>query len=248
MKWEESEALKFAQLHKKHSDSVSLITKVLEAHGMFKHGTSVLSIGGGSGLLEVELIKNYLVKLSYVDPSHNLVESFIASLNQHQLNSYLQELYEGEFQSFETASRYDLILCIHAWQYLGYDEAILKKALSLLKPDGKLCIVLTSEKAFSKDLKDLLYPEHGFINYEELSRWASKLGYPHESTYAEKIVPLSQYIVDDKFTEDSKILFSLLARKEWEEISDQTKEAIKSMLTQYAENETLDDGWGMVVF
>lgn len=248
MKWDEKTALKYSGMGAKNSSRIMHTYPELLKLGLIKDGDSVLSIGAGAGEIEIALMQNQHIKLGYIDPSPAFVKHFRNEVTHKNLDSQVTEIFTNTFQNYTPSQKYHVIICIHAWQYIGFDESQLKKAINLLDKNGALCIALTSEKAFNHELKNLVHPHHGFINYEELSRWASQLGYANECHHVTNLQSFEQFLLDDEFTEYSINMMCLLSRKDWNEISDNIKNKAKTIFHRYEKNAYIDNAWGFVIF
>lgn len=247
MKWDQTIALKYSGMGGKNSSRLTHTYPELLKLELINVGDSVLSIGAGAGEIEIALMKNQHVKLGYIDPSPAFVKHFREAISKEELQSQIIEIFPDTFQNYHTTLKYKYIISIHSWQYIGFDEVQLKKALNILDENGALCIALTSEKAFSHELKNLVNPNHGFINYEELSRWAIKLGFENKCHHIKNLQAFDQFLLNNEFTEYSKNMICLLSRKDWHEISDEIKSQAKTIFHRYEKNGFIDNAWGFLV-
>ena len=221
----------------------------MHKENLFFKNMSLLSIGGGTGILETKIAKEFNALIGYIDPSKPMYKKFEETIKNNMADNQIIEKYYGTFQTYKSNHKYDLIIAVHSWHYIGCNENFLKKALSYLSSKGKLCIVLTSSNSFSKPLKDILHPKgHSFLNHEELSAWAEKQHLTHRSVPVDKLVPLDKFIKNNEFTNYGRYWMELIGRKEWSNISEHTKKQAKEILISYSVNNVLNDRWGMLIF
>lgn len=234
------------------SQGGSLLTQIypqIKNLELFKQDTSVLAIGPGSGHVEVELAIDYNAQLTLVEPSKLFTTDFEKQIQKLNLQKNVAHIFNDKFENYFTDAKFDLILAVHSWHYIGLDINQLKKAVSMLSPGGIFCIAQTSEKAFTKDLKDLLYPDgHFFINVEELSRFCHENDLNHKLIIVPKLLPFSRYIENNQLTPYTKSWLSFMGRRNPDEILSSVRSQAIEILKKYESNGFIDDAWGVVLF
>ncbi len=247
--WNEQTSKDYERFRAEGSSLLTHIYPELKKLNLFHFNDSVLSIGPGGGWLETSLALEYHAKLSIVEPSAHSVETFQHEISNLNLETQVAEIFIDKFENISNDQRFDLILAIHSWHYIGLDITQLKKALTLLSPRGKFCIAQTSEQSFTRKLKELLYPNgHFFIDIEEISRLCEKNNLAHEQIIIPKILPIDRYIKDEQLTDYSKSWLCMIGRKTLDDLPESLLEEAKHIIQSYAKNGTIDDGWGVVIF
>lgn len=129
--------------------------------------SSILDVGTGNGeYLQLALGKIELpdgVALNLVEPSEDLFEQLEQRFKRNFPDEHL-EIIKSDLQDFESDEQFDVILMSHLFYHIPratWAEQ-LAKALSLLKPTGKLIIVLRDKDDaydFKMAFKPLLFDE-----------------------------------------------------------------------------------------
>ncbi len=248
MRWKPEYGESFGRFDSDDEGNVAIFYPELERLGLLKKGMSVLSIGGGFGALEVKIVKDYEAKLGFVEPSSNLMDLFDARVKRFHLQSSVIERHVGPFQTFSPAPKYDLVIAIHAWYYVGCDKAQLKKALSLLNPGGTLYIALSSKMDWDAEFKDLLNSGEINLALEDLSDWANALGHENKVLIQPVSVPVDAWLQGDSFTERAMKWMSYIGRKNWDALPDVLKEQGKALIRRKAKDGLLTRYQGGLLF
>ena len=121
---------------------------------------SLLSIGGGKGLVEASLLRNSpQAKISYLDPSPEQCEKFRQYLRQENLLERVEHVAEITFQDYKTNQKFDRILSIFSWYFMGANKHQLTKLLDLLTSSGAACIVLPNAGSIFADFTRSMSPD-----------------------------------------------------------------------------------------
>jgi len=121
---------------------------------------SFLSIGGGKGLVEASLIrKSPLAKIWYLDPSPEQCKEFRQYMQQENLLERVEHVAEVTFQEYETSQKFDRILSIFSWYFIGANRRPINKLLDLLTPNGAACIVLPNTGSIFADFTRSISPD-----------------------------------------------------------------------------------------
>jgi SAM-dependent methyltransferase len=105
----------------------------------------VLSIGCGSGVLDVSIAKRLLEEtneLHYVgvDPNRIECEAFQDNFTEASFDQAQAEVFSTTFEDFEASGGFDLIHFVHSLYYMPDPTAALEKARKLLSPGGRLVV------------------------------------------------------------------------------------------------------------
>jgi len=120
---------------------------------------SLLSIGGGKGLVEASLLHNApQAKVWYLDPSSEQCEEFRQYMRQQQLLDRVESVVAKTFQAYDTRNKFDRILSIFSWYFIGANKQSLNKLLDLLTPNGVAGIVLPNAGSIFVDFARTLSP------------------------------------------------------------------------------------------
>jgi 2-polyprenyl-3-methyl-5-hydroxy-6-metoxy-1,4-benzoquinol methylase len=147
----DNDELKFLeQVYSTYTVDTSKQTKVMRrlAIKTFKpyiHGESALELGCSDGFMTEQLSR--LVKnLDVVDGSKNFLEK------AQDRNLENVEFMYGLFETFNPGKKYDTIIASYILEHVVDPIRILKNARKLLKPDGRLFIVVPNARALSRQL------------------------------------------------------------------------------------------------
>jgi len=251
--WKDDYGKKFLASESEEGGSYAIVYPALKKFRLLQEGMSLLSIGGGSGRLEVQVALDYKAKIGFVDPSTNLYGSFWSRVRKANIVNQIQEKFLGSFQEFESKYSYDLIISIHSWYFIGCDKELLDKALGLMARDGKLLIVLCSASDWSIPLKRCLQNNmfsegQNTFTLEDLSEWTRGLNYRYEILEISSETPLEQFIVNGEFTDYAKSRLAYHRRKEWSEFGSDLQTRCKMMILEKEKNGILHDQWGGLLF
>ena len=121
---------------------------------------SLLSIGGGEGIVEATLLRNApQAKLWYLDPSPEQCQAFRRHMKQEHLLERVAEIAATTFQMYETRQKFDRIVSMFSWFYIGTHQRWLRKLLNLLSSNGAACLVLPNSESIEADFNRSLSPD-----------------------------------------------------------------------------------------
>jgi SAM-dependent methyltransferase len=144
------------------------------------HGVhSLLSVGGGEGLVEVELLQHAPdAGIWYLDPSPEQASAFRAHLDARGLLSRVRAIAQSTFQEYATPHRFDRIISMFSWFFVGAGEPELRKLIDLLAPGGMALIVLPGRESIEADFNDALSPDrHTTLVSEDLIAGLERIGH-----------------------------------------------------------------------
>jgi hypothetical protein len=123
---------------------------------------SLLSVGGGGGIVEATLLRNApLAKLWYLDPSQEQCQAFRQHMRREHLLERVEDVAQTTFQEYEMSRKFDRIVSMFSWFFVGIDKRWLTKLLDLLTPTGVACLVLPNTESIEADFNRSLSPEKG---------------------------------------------------------------------------------------
>src|SRR5574341_505230 len=126
----------------------------------WKDARSLLSIGGGEGIVEAALLRNApQAKVWYLDPSPEQCQAFRQHLRREHLLERVEDVAETTFQEYNTGQRFDRIVSMVSWFFVGTDKRWLSKLLDLLSPRGTASLVLPNAKSIEADFNRSLSPD-----------------------------------------------------------------------------------------
>jgi SAM-dependent methyltransferase len=122
---------------------------------------SLLSVGGGEGVVEATLLRNApLAKVWYLDPSPEQCQAFRQHLRRENLLERVEDVAETTFQEYDTRQKFDRIVSMFSWFYIGPDKRWLSKLLDLLSSKGTACLVLPNAGSIEADFNRNLSPDN----------------------------------------------------------------------------------------
>lgn len=121
---------------------------------------SLLTIGGGGGILEAALLKNVpQASVWYLDPSEEQCAEFRERMISENLIERVKDITQSTFQDYRTDQPFDRILSNFSWFYIGTDQRWLTKLLALLTPNGIAMIVLPNASSIETIFYRALSPD-----------------------------------------------------------------------------------------
>lgn len=136
--------------------------------GILQESESLLSIGGGRGGAELVLMKEFAKRVGYIDPSASLKDSFCIDVDNQNTKDLLVEAIETKFEDYNSSYKYDAAIAVHSLYYIDINNSFFRKLENILKPNGKILSVLTTQDDFSKRLMSKFTPDRKLLNHENL--------------------------------------------------------------------------------
>jgi len=142
---------------------------------------SVLSVGPGPGDFDKQVIRllqrltgQPALTYTAVEPNGIHVQEFEAMAQSAELKDVQFELHHLPIEKFQTDQTFDLIHFTHSMYTMpGQEEAVIKKALSMLKGHGRIVIVITSGDAGMYRLSDKFWEVIDYSSYYGDSAFSS---------------------------------------------------------------------------
>jgi len=121
---------------------------------------SLLTIGGGEGIVEATLLRNAPhANVSYLDPSPEQCQAFRQYMRREDLLERVEDVAQTTFQDYNTRQTFDRIVSMFSWFFVGTDMRWLTKLLDLLTPSGEAFIVLPNTESIEADFNRSLSPD-----------------------------------------------------------------------------------------
>jgi len=121
---------------------------------------SLLSVGGGEGIVEATLLRNApRAEVWYLDPSPEQVDAFRAHMQREHLLDRVQGVAESTFQDYTTSQKFDRIVSMFSWFFIGTAQPELEKLIDLLAPGGVACLVLPNTDSIEADFNRSFSPD-----------------------------------------------------------------------------------------
>lgn len=148
-------------------DSETLLAALLSSTD-WKDAHSLLSVGGGQGIIEASILRNAPhASLWYLDPSGEQCDAFRQYMKTAGLSQRVRDIAQTTYQDYRTDQRFDRVLSIFSWFYIGTEGRWLTKLLNLLTVGGTAILVLPNitsietifYRAFSPDRRMTLVGE-----------------------------------------------------------------------------------------
>ncbi len=121
---------------------------------------SLLSVGGGEGIVEATLLRNApMAEVWYLDPSPEQGDAFRSYMRREHLLDRVKGVAESTFQDYSTSLKFDRIVSMFSWFFIGTAQRELEKLIDLLAPDGVACLVLPNTDSIGADFNRSLSPD-----------------------------------------------------------------------------------------
>lgn len=200
-------------------DRVHTLYDALVRLKVFEEAQSILSVGCGSGLVELRAVKELAKQLGVLEPTPHYFQQFQKHAEEGGVWNQLLEAKQERFEAYTPTRHYDVVLFIQSWFPFGLDLDILKKALSCRAPGGKLVIVLPAKSCFAPLIAKAYSKAKGIsLTSDDLSTWALEEGYPHRYGFHDGKVPEATYFEGEELNATGRDMVAFLTASDWEEI------------------------------
>jgi cyclopropane fatty-acyl-phospholipid synthase-like methyltransferase len=222
----------------------------LRKQNLVKGVRSLISIGAGTGELELSLGSKEGIRLSYIDPSESASEAYRKKAHILGLDSQCLETFTGGFEDYTVKQKYNLVLSIHSWYAFGKNASLLKKALSMVSPEGRLFIALISKKSLVWKLADLFQNKEGSNNLcaEDISEFSNTLQISHEFIENRRSFPASYFLKNNQLTQPARDVAAFLNFSSWEEIDLPLREKAREVFQASEKSGQIDFLCGCLVY
>ncbi len=207
---------------------------------------NILDVGGGDAkrlkflmrLLEAIGVSS---KATVVEQSEAFINDLKSSLSDHKLGYEIKPIH-STFEDYQSKEKFDLILFIHSI-YSFNDTLYLEKTKKLLKDGGSAIFVVNDKNSFLAGLKDILDDSFAVKrkNIESLRKEISEEGFVVKVKTSS--TSFNNCLRDDKFTDDSRLIVSWIAMKEFDQIAkEQADKSLKYIIDRSTADGRLEEG------
>jgi SAM-dependent methyltransferase len=210
---------------------------------------SLLSVGGGEGLVEAELLRHAPdAGIWYMDPSPEQAAAFRAHLDAGGLSSRIRDTTQSTFQDFATSHRFDRIVSMFSWFFVGADEPELHKLIGLLAPGGIAMIVLPGSESIEADLNEALSPDRRTtLVSQDLVAGLERIGRTADLHSFTKWLGNDEMFVDDAPSEASLAFAAFVAMRPISELTEEDIETVTGLFRARREAKGVPLIWDVVV-
>ena len=204
---------------------------------------TLLSIGAGEGQLEIQLAEEYGLQLGYIDRAESMVCAFNDRVKDKAIEDLILESHLGDFETYDPKNRYDLVIAIHSWYSIRFNQEMLEKALDLVEPAGRFFVSLTSEQ---DQFKQQVWSHPLWA--EDFSSWARSAGFGHE--FFTKAVPLqvADFFESGDLTHDALAYVGFLNGTKWNDLPISMKQGAREFLQRCEVDGKIQKVDGCLVF
>jgi len=216
---------------------------------LFENDKCFFSIGAGEGDLELALAREYNSRFEFLEPASLFVESFERFVKEQQLSDRVMNIHQQSFEDYVSGDLFDYVLSIHSWYSFGFNRLLLKKALSMLKPGGRLLINLMSKQSPVYGLSNMSYSSGIDLCAEGLSEWAEKEGFIHQFSLETAARPAELFFTTGgDVTSEAKDFASFLIARPWNELSEKEKNKATNIFELHRSGDTVNIVSGCLLF
>jgi SAM-dependent methyltransferase len=210
---------------------------------------SLLSIGGGEGLVEAELLRHAPdAGIWYMDPSPEQAAAFRAHLDAGGLSSRVRGIAQSTFQEFATPHRFDRIVSMFSWFFVGTNKPDLHKLIDLLAPGGMALIVLPGRESIEADLYEALSPDrHTTLVSQDLVMGLEGIGRTADLHSFTKWLGNDEMFVDDAPSQASLAFAAFVAMRPVSELTEEEIEMVTGLFHARREPRGVPLIWDVVV-
>jgi ubiquinone/menaquinone biosynthesis C-methylase UbiE len=148
------------------------LVDLISSHYASLHTLRILSVGCGSGILDVPLIESIAttskrVEYTGVDPNELACRRFQDDFDNQELPNVQLDLREQDIESLTSTERFDMIHVVHSLYYFDDPADTLDGLLRMLAPEGKVVVVQAPEAELNQLAKCF------WTHHEENGIWFS---------------------------------------------------------------------------
>lgn len=201
---------KYNNYHSQPDEYFELQLEKIKKYLNFSRSKKYLDVGCGAGRLLIPLVRE-AYEIKGIDSSKEMINSCIK-------NTCMQlDLSISEFNNFKFNKKFDGIYFSMSLHQMHNQEGMIKKALRMLKKNGKLLIITVSHKQFDEILLNKYFSDldmidrNRFLTVNELSRIIKKnngfIECIEEQTIYQKI-PKERYIemIENKYISSLQLI------------------------------------------
>lgn len=236
---------KFLKLAEDRQNQIAVLKELVP----WSNVEAILSIGGGDGYIELELLGCIpRGKLWYIDPSVEQCEVFKRSVTNRNLSDRVEEIQQLTFQQYEVHCKFDLVLSIFSWFYIGNEMNCYEKLMKVLKPQGIACILMPNIESIETDFNLVYSPdERTVLTGDKVERDMKDQNIDTRRYTYTKWLPIDQLLVDGQPTDACMAFASFIAMKSIGQFSSREKDGIVNMVLNRAKISRVPLRWDIIV-
>lgn len=198
---------------------------------LFEEKSTLLSIGAGTGDIEIQIARDFPIQIGYLEPNKGLANNFKKEFLSLFTKEHLLDFWPNTFQSFSGQQQYDAILSVQSWYYVGQMQAAFNKAFSLIKPNGELIIVIMRPECLIAEIVKYYQPQSDSLRTsEDIIHYlkTNNLSYTcHHFNQKRKNTVLKE---DGNLTEHGEKWISYMAGKNWLDMSQEKQQGVVELI------------------
>jgi SAM-dependent methyltransferase len=215
----------------------------------WKDVTSILSIGGGEGNVEATLLRNSpLSKLWYLDPSSEQCDAFRQHMTKTNLIERVVDIAEATFQDYAVKQKFDRIISMFSWFYIGSDPRWLNKLLDSLSPSGIACIVMPNSESIEADFNQRFSPDkRTTLVSEEIVSALQALDCRVEKHSFTKWLAVEELFVEEQLSEASLAFAAFVALRAIDSFTTEDKRLISELINAKRSENGIPLSWDVII-
>ncbi|UUO07060.1 class I SAM-dependent methyltransferase [Blastopirellula sp. J2-11] len=229
-------------------DRVNTLYAYLIDSGILEDATTLLSLGSGTGEVEVRIARQTRRRIGVVEPSKIYFDTFLQNAAAAGVEDLLLETHQQSFEAFQPQQPYDVVLSLFSWFAFEFDRAALLKALACRKPAGKLLICLPTADCPASRISAFSRSAGINLTSDLLSAWARDEGFEHDYDIYHGVVPAELYVQQGELTQQGEDLAAFLAATPWEEMPEEMRHASLAAIQSGQCGDQIDHASGCLIF
>lgn len=229
-------------------DRVRTLYAYLNEGGFLDGAESILSIGSGTGEVEIRIARETGRWIAVVEPSQMYCDAFNREAAAAGIMDRVLEARQQSFEDYQPRRQFDVVMSLFSWFAFEFDRDLLFKALSCRAADGKLLICLPTDDCPASRISSFSRSEGINLTSNALSAWARREGFGHDYDLYHGLVPADRYIRHDALTTEGRDLASFLSATPWENLSEELRHASLEALQAARINDEIDHASGCLIF
>lgn len=229
-------------------DSDAQLNAILDSSS-WKDVRSILSIGGGQGIIEASLLRNAPHALIwYLDPSNEQCTAFRKYMRDEDLFSRVEDITQTTFQDFTTNRTFDRIVSVFSWFYIGTDKRWLTKLLDLLTPSGFAILVLPNKESIETVFYRALSPDKRMtLDGDEVVKAMSELRCTvNQDTYT-KWLSNEEIYEGEQLSDGSLAFAAFAAERSFDTFNSDEKAKVAELLKKSKKAQGVPLSWDLIL-
>ena len=184
----------------------------------------------------------------YLDPSPEQASAFRSLFDARGLMIRVRDLTQSTFQEYVTPHRFDRIVSMFSWFFVGAHEPELRKLIALLAPGGIALIVLPGKESIEADLNRALSPDrHTTLVSADLVAGLGRIGQTADLHSFTKWLDNDEMFDHDAPSKASLAFAALVAMRPISELTEEEIDTVTVLLHARREPRGVPLIWDVVV-